>query len=245
MSALLEVKNIGISFGGIRAVQDVSFSVEKGEILGLIGPNGSGKSTCVNLITGVYPVDHGEIWFEGNLIKPTLGIADRARMGMGRTFQSSRPFGNLSVYENVYTIALLKHSPKEAAEVCDEVLEFMGLENDRNMLSAKLSIEKRKWLDLSRILVTGAEFIMMDEVMAGLTPKEMEESATLVNRLQKERGKTILFIEHVMKAVVAICHRCVVLNEGKVLSEGLPEEVLRQPEVITAYLGRGVQNAEN
>ena len=245
MSTLIEVKNIGISFGGIQAVKDVSFKIEKGEILGLIGPNGSGKSTCVNLIAGVYPVDHGEIWFRNELIKPTLGIASRAKLGIGRTFQSSRPFGNLSVYENIYTIALQSHPPKQAAEAAEAILTFMGMEEDKNTLSAKLSIQKRKWLDLARILATGAEFIMMDEVMAGLTPTEMEESAALVNRLQAEYGKTILFIEHVMKAVIAVCHRCVVLNEGQVLSEGIPEDVLQRPDVIAAYLGGGSRNAVN
>lgn len=245
MSTLIEVKNIGISFGGIQAVKDVSFKIEKGEILGLIGPNGSGKSTCVNLIAGVYPVDHGEIWFRNELIKPTLGIASRAKLGIGRTFQSSRPFGNLSVYENIYTIALQSHPPKQAAEATEAILTFMGMEEDKNTLSAKLSIQKRKWLDLARILATGAEFIMMDEVMAGLTPTEMEESAALVNRLQAEYGKTILFIEHVMKAVIAVCHRCVVLNEGQVLSEGIPEDVLQRPDVIAAYLGGGSRNAVN
>lgn len=245
MSALLEVKSIGISFGGIHAVQDVSFQIEKGEILGLIGPNGSGKSTCVNLITGVYPVDRGEIWFREQMIRPNLGIAARAKMGMGRTFQSSRPFGNLSVYENVYAIALQKHSAKQAAEATEEILEFMSLKDDARMLSAKLSIEKRKWLDLARILATGAEFIMMDEVMAGLTPAEVEDCAELVKRLQREYGKTILFIEHVMKAVIAVCHRCVVLNEGRVLSQGFPEQVLQQPEVVAAYLGGGAHHAEN
>lgn len=246
MSALLEVKNIAISFGGIKAVQDVSFKIEPGEILGLIGPNGSGKSTCVNLISGVYPVDRGEVVFKGETIKTKLGIAPRAKLGMGRTFQSSRPFGNLSVYQNIYTIALQKYSVKEAKEKTDKILAFMGMDGDRDMLSEKLSIQKRKWLDLARVLATDADLIMMDEVMAGLTPTEMEESVAMVKRLRKEQGKTILFIEHVMKAVVSVCHRCVVLNEGQVLSTGTPEQVLNEPAVIAAYLGGGVEeNAEN
>lgn len=245
MSAILEVKNIGISFGGIKAVQDAKFDLNRGEILGLIGPNGSGKSTCVNMISGVYKPDKGSIIFDGKEMTEKISIEDRAKMGITRTFQTPKPFGNLDVYQNIYTIALQKFNPKTAAEKTEEVLQLTGLKPIEHMKSSKLPIEKRKWLDLARILTLDPKVIMMDEVMGGLNPSEMQESLKLVRKINQE-GISILFIEHVMKAVVEICHRVVVLAEGKMLAEGVPEEVLKKPEVVAAYLGGGVKNhAEN
>lgn len=243
MRPLLEVKNISISFGGIKAVQDVSFQVEQGEILGLIGPNGSGKSTCINLISGVYPVDTGEIIFDGHAFLKKETVPQRAKMGLGRTFQSPRPFGNLTVYDNIFTIALQKYDFEQAAAKTEEVLEITGLAAFADDLSTKLPIEKRKWLDFARILSLDPKLIMMDEVMAGLNPSEMEESLDLVRRINKQ-GITIVFIEHVMKAVVSLCHRTLVLNEGRVLCDGNPEVVLKREDVIKAYIGGG-ENAAN
>jgi len=242
MSTLLTADNISISFGGIKAVQNVSFQMETGEILGLIGPNGSGKSTCVNLISGVYPLDTGKIIFNGRELTPKDDIADRARLGIGRTFQSPRPFINYTVYDNVFSIALQRHSHKEAAEKTRWCLELTALDSMADMISGKLPIEKRKWLDLARVLTTDAKLIMMDEVMAGLNPREMEESIELVHRINKQ-GVTILFIEHVMKAVVAVCSKVIVLNEGRFLCEGTPAEVLQRQDVIEAYLGGGSVHA--
>lgn len=242
MSVLLELKNVSKSFGGIRAVQKVSFNVNKGEILGLIGPNGSGKSTCVNLITGIYMIDDGEIIFDNKKLTKKDSISARTWMGMGRTFQTPRPFGNLSVFDNVYTIALQRNNYKDAVIKTEKALEMVNLLDMKDALCTKLSIEKRKWLDLARVLVNEPRFIMMDECMAGLNPVEMEESLNLIRKLNKE-GITILFIEHVMRAVISICSRVVVLNEGKLLCEGEPREVLRRQEVIDAYLGGGIKNA--
>ena len=236
MNALLEVKNISISFGGIHAVQGVSFYVEQGEILGLIGPNGSGKSTCVNLISGVYTPDSGEIIFDGRRLTEKDTVPARAHLGMGRTFQTPKPFGNLTVYDNVFSIALQKYSFGEAAKKTREILESLELWEMREMMSTKLPIEKRKWLDLARILSLDPKLIMMDEVMAGLNPAEILDSVELVKRIN-EKGITILFIEHVMRAVVNVCNRVVVLNEGQLLSEGEPREVLKREEVIKAYIG--------
>ena len=237
MSTILQVNDLSISFGGIKAVQHVSFDVEQGEILGLIGPNGSGKSTCVNLISGAYLPDTGTVIFDGTLLKEKDSIAARAKMGMGRTFQTPRPFGNLSVHMNIYTVALQKHNPAEAAKKTEEILEFTGLSQYKDMKSSKISIEKRKWMDLARILALDAKFIMMDEVMAGLNPSEMESCVALVKKIN-ESGVTILFIEHIMKAVLSVCNRVLVLNEGKLLCQGEPEQVLRRQDVIDAYLGR-------
>ena len=242
MSAILEVKDIAISFGGIKAVQGVSFQLEEGEILGLIGPNGSGKSTCVNLITNTYKADRGDVIFQGSVVPTSVGITERARMGITRTFQTPKPFGNLTVYDNIFTIALQGRSHHEAHKKTEEVLEKMELTPLAETLSAKLPIEKRKWMDMARLLTLDPKVVMMDEVMGGLNPSEMESSLEMVKRLNQD-GITILFIEHVMKAVVNLCHRVVVLNEGRVLCDGVPEEVLKRQDVIDAYLGGGKKNA--
>jgi len=241
MEQILEIKGLKKTFGGVHAVADVSFSVSKGEMMGLIGPNGSGKSTCVNLISGVYTCDSGEVLFCGrNILK--YSIPRRARLGIGRTFQSPKPFTGISVYNSVFTVAHQHNSFKHAAIKTREVLEMTDLYGNRDMPSEKLSIELRKWLDMARILVTEPKLIMLDEVMAGLNPIEMNESIELVRRIN-ETGVTIVFIEHVMKAVVSLCKRIVVLNEGRVLCDGLPDDVMTNHDVIAAYLGEGYADA--
>lgn len=233
---LLEVKDLSISFAGIKAVQDLDFHIERGEVLALIGPNGSGKSTTVNMISGVYTPDRGRMVFDGHDLNNRQTIAQRAHFGMGRTFQTPKPFGNLTVYDNIFTIALQGRTFKQAAEKTDEVLELSKLAPLRDMSSSKLSIEKRKWMDLARVMVTDPKLIMMDEVMAGLNPAEMEESLELIREINRQ-GISILFIEHVMKAVVSVCTRAIVLNHGRLLYEGEPSEVLSNPLVIEAYIG--------
>ena len=233
---LLETKNLSISFGGIKAVQDLDFYLDAGEILALIGPNGSGKSTTVNMVSGVYHQDSGSIFFEGKEIDRNMSIAKRARLGMGRTFQTPKPFGNLTVYENIYAIALQNRTPKQAEEKTKEILSMTELEPYKDIRSSKISIEKRKWIDLARVLANEPKMIMMDEVMAGLNPSEMENSIKLVRRINEE-GVAVLFIEHVMTAVVSICTRAVVLNQGRLLAEGPCREVLKDPKVVAAYLG--------
>lgn len=235
---ILEAKDISVSFGGIKAVQNVSFNIGRQEILGLIGPNGSGKSTCVNLIAGVNALDSGEIIFDGKTLTQKDTVEKRSLMGIGRTFQTPKPFGNYTVYDNVFTAALIKCNMAEARERTEKTLEFMMLSDMRDMLSSKLPIEKRKWLDLARVLVLEPKLIMMDECMAGLNQTEMSESLALVHKIN-ERGIAILFIEHVMKAVLNVCSRVIVLNEGKFLCQGDPQEVLKRPEVVHAYLGGG------
>ena len=236
MSILLEANDISISFGGIHAVQNLSFHVKKGEVLGFIGPNGAGKSTCINLITGVYMPDTGSITFDGVKLTEKHTIRERVHMGMGRTFQTPRPFGNMTVYDNIFTVALQQNSFAAAHEKTKEVLKLTEMEHWADVASAKLPIEMRKWLDLARILANDPKFIMMDEVMAGLNPNEMENSFALIERLN-QAGITILFIEHVLRAVVRVCSRVIVINEGRFLAEGEPREVLDRPEVIEAYIG--------
>jgi len=241
MDKILEVKDLSISFAGIKAVQHLSFSIERGEILGLIGPNGSGKSTTVNMIAGNYIQDEGDVFFEGQLVSKKMSIAKRSHLGLGRTFQTPRPFGNLSVYDNVFSISLQKYNFNDADIKTREILELSQLAPLSELAASQLPIEKRKWLDLARVLATEPKFVMMDEVMAGLNPNEMKESLDFVREINK-RGITILFIEHVMHAVVSVCHRVIVLNEGRFLYEGAPREALEDHSVIEAYIG-GKKNA--
>jgi branched-chain amino acid transport system ATP-binding protein len=237
MANILKVEDLSISFGGIKAVQHVSFEIGQGEVIGLIGPNGSGKSTCVNLISGAYIPDTGIVTFDGHALHPRQTIAHRAKMGMGRTFQTPRPFGNLTVFDNIYTVALQKYHHGQAVKKTEEVLEFSGLAEYRDMKSSKISIEKRKWMDLARILAIDCKFIMMDEVMAGLNPSEMSSCLDLIKKINKE-GVTILFIEHIMKAVLEVSDRVIVLKEGMKLCEGPAAETLARPDVVEAYLGK-------
>lgn len=238
MGALLEVRELKKSFGGIQALKNVSFDVQEGEILGLIGPNGSGKSTFVNVVAGLYKPDGGKIVLKG---KDVTGLEPplMALHGVARTFQASRPFLNLTVLENVTVAALLRESRVSIAEQkAREIIKLTGLENFLHTKSANLPVEKRKRLDLSRALALDPCLLMLDEVMAGLNPKEMEEGVELVRQINQQ-GVTIIFIEHVMKAVVSLCHRVVVLNQGELLAEGEPRKVMYDERVIKAYLGDG------
>lgn len=236
MSNLLEVEALSVSFGGIRAVSRLSFSVERGEILGLIGPNGSGKSTCINLISGTCLPDSGSIRFEGRELTKHDRIGDRVRLGIGRTFQTPKPFGNMTVFENVFTTALQHYDRRKAEEEAIHILTLTRLVSYRDLPSEKLPIEKRKWLDLARLLINKPKFVMLDEVMAGLNPSEMQESIQLIQEINAT-GVTFLFVEHVMKAVLQLCNRVIVINQGQFLTSGIPEEVLQQEAVIRAYLG--------
>jgi ABC-type branched-subunit amino acid transport system ATPase component len=238
MDNILETQSISISFGGIKAVQNVSFNIQRGEILGLIGPNGSGKTTVINLLSGLYQTQSGEIAFDGTALTNRMDMADRANIGIGRTFQSPKPFGHLSVYHNLYAIAIQRRSKEKAHEKVLEVLALTNLAVYANMLSSKLSIEKRKWMDLARVLTNDPKLIMMDEVMAGMNPSEMQESLLLIKKIN-ELGITILFVEHVMPAVIQLCTRAIVLNEGKLLCDGEPHDILRRDDVVKAYLGGG------
>jgi len=241
MNKLLRIIDLHKSFGGVHAINNLSFDVYEGEILGLIGPNGSGKSTCVNLITGVYMQDSGDIVYRGEQLKKQ-SIPDRAFMGLGRTFQSPKPFTNLTVRDSVYTITMLyNRSMKAAGEKADEIIEMVGFTGIANTPCSKLPIEKRKWLDMARVLAINPKLLMLDECLAGLTPIEMDESIALVQMINR-MGITVLFIEHVMSAVTKLCHRVVVLNEGKLLNQGDPTVVMREETVIKAYLGEDYKN---
>jgi branched-chain amino acid transport system ATP-binding protein len=236
MSASLQVENLSKSFSGLKAVQNVSFTVPKGEIVGLIGPNGAGKTTCFNLIAGVYKPDEGRITLDGKSIggwRPDqICLA-----GVGRTFQIVKPFAGLSVLENVI-VGALKASPSvtEAREKSRAVLERLGLWHKHNQQASELTLPERKRLEVARALATEPQILLLDEVMAGLRPTEMDTMVSVFRELNAG-GLTILMIEHVMRAVMTLSKKVVVLNYGKVIATGTPDVVTRDPAVLECYLG--------
>ncbi|MEX2127649.1 MAG: ABC transporter ATP-binding protein [Xanthobacteraceae bacterium] len=237
MAALLEVDGISKSFSGLRAVQEVSFTVPEGEIVGLIGPNGAGKTTCFNLITGVYRPDAGQVRLAGQRIdgwRPD----EICQAGLARTFQLVKPFAGLSVMENVVVGALNACSTvAEAREKSKIVIEKIGLWSKRDQAAAALTLPERKLLEVARALATGPRILLLDEVMAGLRPTEMNTMVALFQELNASTGLTILLIEHVMRAVMTLSRKVVVLHHGQVISSGTPDEVTRDPAVLECYLG--------
>lgn len=233
---LLELKGVSKKFDGLKAVSQVSFGLADGEILGIIGPNGAGKTTLFNTITGFLKVDSGEIWFNGENI---VGLKPHqiCKKGMVRTFQLVKPFLELTVLENV-TIAALNRSKtiKEAREKAMGTIELVGLQEKRYTLASGLTIGYRKRLELARTLATEPKLILLDEVMAGLTLTEVDQLIRLLQEIN-HGGVTLILIEHVMKGVMTISKRVIVLNYGEKIAEGTPEEVVKNRQVIEAYLG--------
>ena len=233
---LLELKEVSKSFGGLKAVSEVSLILEQGEILGIIGPNGAGKTTLFNTITGFLNPDAGEVWFQGenlNRFKPHQ-ICQR---GMVRTFQIVKPFLQLTVLDNVIVAALNRmKSTREAIEKALRMIEFVGLKEKTDTLATGLTLPHRKRLELARALATEPKLLLLDEVMAGLTPKEVDELIWLLMEVNHQ-GIAILLIEHVMRGLMALSKRVVVLNYGIKIAEGVPEEIVKNPQIIEAYLG--------
>jgi len=236
---LLEVRNLTKRFGGVVAVDSLSFSVNAGETVSIIGPNGAGKTTVFDLITGFHAATAGEIIFGGsNLIgKKSHQIA---KAGIGRTFQLVKPLRGLSVFENVLVGAFARTGDRgEARRIADDILEFTDLSSLRDSQADGLPIGLRKRLELARSLATGPKLILLDEVMSGLNPSESKQAIELIKRLRDERGiSAVAGVEHVMQVVMSISDRVIVLNHGKKLAEGRPEEVASNPEVVAAYLGK-------
>jgi branched-chain amino acid transport system ATP-binding protein len=249
---MLSVKNLGISFGGLRAVDSFSINIEKGELYGLIGPNGAGKTTIFNLLTGVYKPDSGQIMLDDVNITG-LSTIEINKAGIARTFQNIRLFKNMTVIDNVkiglhnnykYSTAsgILRlpayfKTEKRMNEHAMEILKVFNLDKEANYLSSNLPYGKQRKLEIARALATNPKLLLLDEPAAGMNPSETDELMKTITLIREKYNVTILLIEHDMKLVAGICEKIFVLNFGMELANGLPKEVLNNPEVIKAYLG--------
>jgi branched-chain amino acid transport system ATP-binding protein len=237
MTALLDIEGVTKRFRGLVAVDEVSLQVVPGEIFAVIGPNGAGKTTLFNMIAGVFSPDQGTIHFAGERID---GVTpdEACRRGIGRTFQLVRPFPALTVEDNVIVGALLRAPDVEAARrAADEVLRRLDLAGKRHQPASSLTLPDRKRLEVARALATRPKLLLLDETMAGLRPTETDRMVAILRELNRETGLTILLIEHVMRAVMALATRILVLHHGAGIAEGTPEEVVRNPAVLASYLG--------
>lgn len=233
---MLEVRNVGKSFGGNTVLRDVSLSIGSGEVVGLIGPNGAGKTTLFNLISGFYRSSTGSIRFNGKDITRSAPESI-CRLGLCRTFQITRPFGNLNLVHNVMIGALNQEKNlRRAEEKALQVLHFVGLYERRHLLGRNLTIADRKRLEIARGLATGPKLFLLDEVMAGLNPTELQEIIRLIKRVS-DSGIALFIIEHIMAVIMRLSHRVAVLNHGEKIAEGEPAQVASDKEVIKAYLG--------
>lgn len=236
---LLEGEGVTKLFGGLAAVSQVDFSVERGEVVGLIGPNGAGKTTLFNLVSGALTLKAGDIRFRAQKIS---GLKPNriCRLGIARTFQSVKVFGNLPAEQNVLLGALFGSasgtSSADAASRATELLEFVGLSAVRATPARDLTLANQKRLEVARALATQPELLLLDELMAGLNPTEVAQAMELVTRIRDE-GVTVFMIEHVMKAIMNVCDRIIVLHHGKKIAEGTPQEIATSKTVVEVYLG--------
>jgi branched-chain amino acid transport system ATP-binding protein len=236
MTDALVIKGLNKRFGGLRAVQDVSFAVKENETLALIGPNGAGKTTSFHLITGFHKADSGSVLAFGQEI---VGLKphDVCALGLARTFQVAKPFGGMTVLANVMTGAFLRDRQVAAArEKAREAIDFVGLSARENTAAKDLTTIDQRRLEMARALATEPKILLLDEVMAGLNPAEIDQAVALVGKLSA-RGLTIVIVEHVMRAIMAVAKHIVVLDHGQKIAEGSPKEIVENPEVIRAYLG--------
>jgi branched-chain amino acid transport system ATP-binding protein len=236
MAEALVVRNLSKRFGGLRAVQDLSFSVNEGETLALIGPNGAGKTTSFNLLTGFHRADAGSVSAFG---RELVGLRpyDICAHGLARTFQVARPFGTMTVLANVMTGAFLRDKDiNNARAKAREAIEFVGLSAKEHMPARSLTTIDQRRLEMARALSTEPRLLLLDEVMAGLNPAEIDQAVALIRKLS-ERGLTIVIVEHVMRVIMAVARHIVVLDHGQKIAEGSPNEVVANNDVIRAYLG--------
>ncbi|MEH7126379.1 ABC transporter ATP-binding protein [Bacillus sp. JJ1773] len=241
---ILQCDHVTKTFGGLVAVNEVSFTMNKGEIKGLIGPNGAGKTTLFNLISGVFKPNQGTVTLFGENVTG-LSPNRMCKKGIGRTFQITKPFPGLSVHKTVAIGALNRtNSVAEANDKADEVLHFVGLYHKRGNLGSNLSVIERKRLEVARAIATDPRLLMLDEVVAGLSPSEVNEIIKLIFEI-KDKGISIIIIEHVLQALMKVSDTIVVLNYGKKIAEGTPMDISKNEEVIEAYLGEDYKVANS
>jgi branched-chain amino acid transport system ATP-binding protein len=244
--SLIEARHLSKNFGGVQALFEVDLSVQAGEIVGIIGANGAGKTTLFSVLSGFYKPDSGTVKFKDRIISG-LKPYQICRMGMVRTFQVVKPFLNMTVRKNVMVGRLFGKNKtrrqKKAEFEADEILEFVGLAKKSMLPARELSLADHKRLEIARSLSANPDLLLLDEVLAGLTPTETSQAMKLVGQIQ-QKGITILMVEHVMKAVVGLCDRIMVLHYGCKIAEGSPKEVVENPEVIEAYLGENLNVCE-
>lgn len=238
MTPILQVEGVTKRFGGLQALTQVTFDLPEGQIMGLIGPNGAGKTTLFNCINGVYTPEEGRVRFHGEDVTGSKTY-EMARRGLARTHQIVQPLEELTVRENVIAGACFgreNHNLHSAEEIADEVMEFLGIHSRAEQLAASLNVAQKKRLEMARALSARPYLLLLDEVLAGLNPSEIGDMVETVKKI-RERGITIIMIEHVMKAVMNVSDRMIVLDYGQQIAEGTPEEIANNPKVIEAYLG--------
>lgn len=243
--ALLDVRGITKRFGGLVAVNAFSLKIEQGQIVGLIGPNGAGKTTAFRVISGFYHPDEGQIVFGQDDIS-ALRPDEICKLGLTSTFQNTRPFSEITVLENVMIGAYNRTgSTNTAREKSREVLEFLGMSHFEDQNAGGLPVPWRKRLEVARALATEPKLLLLDEVMAGLRPIETEEMIELVRQISKDKGISILLVEHVMKVIMSLAERIAVIHHGEKIAEDVPDAIVKNQVVIDAYLGEEVAHAES